>query len=192
MDPFDEFARAIAKDNPDEYIDPEYIDPRPSKPKNTKKNSKKKNKKEELDEYEKNYLRRLELATDEKVKVNRIKPRKVSDIHILTRKEVEEARAEIEIIKIREPDRKSQKTIPTQATILNAGIEIEDCYKIFGVDQFITCDELKEQYRKLAVKYNSSIGMIGKTKEENKIITDVHIRINQAYDELKKTHQCRG
>ena len=142
----------------------------------------------ELDEYEKNYLRRLELATDEKVKVNRIKPRKVSDIHILTRKEVEEARAEIEIIKIREPNRKSQKIIPTQATILNAGDQ--DYYVILGVDQFITCDELKDQYRKLSVKYNSSIGMLSRTKEENEIIGKVHTRINQAYTELNKAHKC--
>ena len=162
----------------------------------------KKSRNEKLEEYENDYVGRvIELATekvekaraeiestDEKVEVNRTKPRKVSDIHILTRKEVEKARAEIEIIKIREPNRKSQKIIPTQATILNAGNQ--DYYVIFGIDQHITCDELKEQFRKLSVKYNSSIGMLSRTKEENEIIGKVHTRINQAYSELAKTHQC--
>ena len=164
---------------------------------------KKKSKEEEFEDYENSYLRRLELtteeikkaraeieSTDEKVEVNRTKPRKVSDIHILTREEVEKARAEIEIIKIREPDRKSQKIIPTQATILNAGNQ--DYYVIFGIDQHITCDELKEQFRKLSVKYNSSIGMLSRTKEENEIIGKVHTRINQAYTELDKAHKCGG
>ena len=122
--------------------------------------------------------------------MNRINPRRVSDIHKLTREEVEKARAEIEIIKIREPHRQSQKTISTPATILNAGITLDDCYVIFGIDQHITCDELKEQFRKLSVKYNSSIGMLSRTKEENEIIGKVHTRINQAYSELAKTHQC--
>lgn len=164
----------------------------------------KKSRNEELEEYENDYVGRvIELATekvekaraeiestDEKVEVNRTKPRKVSDIHILTREEVEKARAEIEIIKIREPNRKSQKIIPTQATILNAGNQ--DYYVIFGIDQHITCDELKEQYRKLSVKYNSSIGMLSRTKEENEIIGKVHTRINQAYTELDKAHKCGG
>ena len=166
---------------------------------------KKKSKEEEFEDYENADLRRLELtteeikkaraeieSTDEKVEVNRTKLRKVSDIHILTREEVEKARAEIEIIKIREPDRKSQKTIPTQATILSVGITLDDCYVILGVDQFITCDELKDQFRKLAVKYNSSIGMLNRTKEENEKIGKVHTRINQAYAELDKAHKCRG
>ena len=166
---------------------------------------KKKSKEEEFEDYENSYLRRLELtteeikkaraeieSTDEKVEVNRTKPRKVSDIHILTREEVEKARAEIEIIKIREPDRKSQKIIPTQATILSAGITLDDCYVILGVDQFITCDELKDQFRKLAVKYNSSIGMLSRTKEENEIMGKVHTKINQAYPELNKAHKCGG
>ena len=166
---------------------------------------KKKSKEEEFEDYENSYLRRLELtteeikkaraeieSTDEKVEVNRTKPRKVSDIHILTREEVEKARAEIEIIKIREPDRKSQKTIPTQATILSAGITLDDCYVILGVDQFITCDELKDQFRKLSVKYNSSIGMLSRTREENEIMGKVHTKINQAYPELNKAHKCGG
>jgi len=164
----------------------------------------KKSRNEELEEYENDYVGRvIELATekvekaraeiestDEKVEVNRTKPRKVSDIHKLTREEVEKARAEIEIIKIREPNRKSQKIIPTQATILNAGNQ--DYYVIFGIDQHITCDELKEQFRKLSVKYNSSIGMLSRTKEENEKIGKVHTRINQAYAELDKAHKCRG
>ena len=158
-----------------------------------------------LEDYENDYLRRLELATedvekaraeiestDEKVEVNRINPRRVSDIHKLTREEVEKARAEIEIIKIREPDRKSQKTIPTQTTILSAGITLDDCYVILGVDQFITCDELKDQFRKLSVKYNSSIGMLSRTREENEIMGKVHTKINQAYPELNKAHKCGG
>ena len=236
MDQFDEFARAIAKDNPDKYTVTDT---------NTKINSEcelcsetgpltevatmwlcwkchkklevekgeKKSRKEELEEYENDYLRRLEITPEEvekarveieitddpkqkkkqrDVEVNRTKPRKVSDIHILTREEVEKARAEIEIIKIREPDRKSQKTIPTQATILSAGITLDDCYVILGVDQFITCDELKDQFRKLSVKYNSSIGMLSRTKEENEMIGKVHTRINQAYTELDKAHKCGG
>ena len=164
----------------------------------------KKSRNEELEEYENDYVGRvIELATekvekaraeiestDEKVEVNRTKPRKVSDIHILTREEVEKARAEIEIIKIREPNRKSQKIIPTQATILNAGNQ--DYYVIFGIDQHITCDELKEQFRKLSVKYNSSIGMLSRTKEENEIMGKVHTKINQAYPELNKAHKCGG
>lgn len=166
---------------------------------------KKKSKEEEFEDYENSYLRRLELtteeikksraeieSTDEKVEVNRTKLRKVSDIHILTREEVEKARAEIEIIKIREPDRKSQKIIPTQATILSAGITLDDCYVILGVDQFITCDELKDQFRKLSVKYNSSIGMLSRTREENEIMGKVHTKINQAYPELNKAHKCGG
>ena len=165
----------------------------------------KKSRNEELEEYENDYVGRvIELATekvekaraeiestDEKVEVNRTKkPRKVSDIHILTREEVEKARAEIEIIKIREPNRKSQKIIPTQATILNAGNQ--DYYVIFGIDQHITCDELKEQFRKLSVKYNSSVGMLSRTKEENEIMQNIHTRINQAYTELDKAHKCGG
>ena len=164
----------------------------------------KKSRNEELEEYENDYVGRvIELATekvekarteieitDDNVEVNRTNPRKVSDIHKLTREEVEKARAEIEIIKIREPNRKSQKIIPTQATILNAGNQ--DYYVIFGIDQHITCDELKEQYRKLSVKYNSSIGMLSRTKEENEIIGKVHTRINQAYTELDKAHKCGG
>ena len=232
MDPFDEFARAIATDNPDKYTAP-GTNPEPLKCErcgerfavkhiNTPegeiwvcekcykelqdfKEDKKKSRKKKLEDYENDYLRRLELATedvekaraeiestDEKVEVNRINPRRVSDIHKLTREEVEKARAEIEIIKIREPDRKSQKTIPTQATILSAGITLDDCYVILGVDRFITCNELKDQFRKLSVKYNSSIGMLSRTKEENEIIGKVHTRINQAYTELDKTHKCRG
>ena len=225
MDPFDEFARAIAADNPEKYTIPEapnnlkceicslefsshdHLELHTEKvhPKSSKSQSKKKSKEEERKEYENDYLRRLELtreevekarteieSTDEKVGVNRTKPRKVSDIHILTREEVEKARAEIEIIKIKEPDRQSQKTIPTQETILNAGITLDDCYVILGVDQFITCDELKEQFRELSVKYNSSIGMLSRTKEENEIIGKVHTRINQAYTELDKAHKCGG
>ena len=178
MDPFEEYARAVAGvsipetnptnnlkcekcgeevtflyhghpiyDNICEKCYKEFLDNK----------DKKKNKEEEFEDYENAYLRRLELtteeikkaraeieSTDEKVEVNRTKPRKVSDIHILTREEVEKARAEIEIIKIREPNRKSQKIIPTQATILSAGITLDDCYVILGVDQFITCDELKD------------------------------------------------
>ena len=122
---------------------------------------------EAFEEYENDYVGRvIELATEK----------------------VEKARAEIEIIKIREPNRKSQKIIPTQATILNAGNQ--DYYVIFGIDQHITCDELKEQYRKLSVKYNSSIGMLSRTKEENEIIGKVNTRINQAYTELDKAHKC--
>ena len=231
MDPFDEFARAIATDNPDKYTAP-GTNPEPLKCErcgerfavkhiNTPEGEiwvcekcykefldnkdKKKSKEEKFEDYENAYLRRLELtteeikkaraeieSTDEKVEVNRTKPRKVSDIHILTREEVEKARAEIEIIKIREPDRKSQKIIPTQATILSAGITLDDCYVILGVDRFITCNELKDQFRKLSVKYNSSIGMLSRTKEENEIIGKVHTRINQAYTELDKAHKCRG
>ena len=232
MDPFDEFARAIAADNPGKYT-VTGTNPEPLKCEMCSKEfavkrvvlsdgfekwvcekcykefldnkDKKKSKEEEFEDYENAYLRRLELATedvekarveiestDEKVGVNRTNPRRVSDIHILTRKEVEKARAEIEIIKIREPDRKSQKTIPTQTTILSAGITLDDCYVILGVDQFITCDELKYQFRKLSVKYNSSIGMLSRTKEENEIIGKVHTRINQAYTELDKAHKCRG
>ena len=173
-----------------------------------------KSKKEEFEEYENDYVGRvIELTTEEiekaraeialtddpkqkkkqrDVGVNRTNPRKVSDIHELTREEVEKARAEIEIIKIREPHRQSQKTISTQATILNAGITLDDCYVIFGIDQHITCDELKEQFRKLSVKYNSSIGMLSRTKEENEIIGKVHTRINQAYTQLGRAHQCGG
>ena len=207
MDPFDEFARAVAADNPDKYAitdtNPTFYSNESQDSKKGKKKRKKKSRKEEREEYERDMLRRLERtkeeveetrteieSTDENVEVNRTNPRKVSDIHELTREEVEKARAEIEIIKIKEPHRQSQKTIPTQATILNAGIKIEDCYVIFGVDQHITCDELKEQFRKLSVKYNSSIGMLSRTKEENEIIGKVHTRINQAYSELAKTHQC--
>ena len=223
MDPFDEFARAIAADNPEKYTIPEapnnlkceicslefsshdHLERHTEKvhPKSSKSQSKKKSKKEERKEYENDYLRRLELtteqikkaraeieSTDEKVEVNRTKPRKVSDIHKLTREEVEKARAEIEIIKIREPHRQSQKTIPTQATILNAGTELDDCYVIFGIDQHITCDELKKQFRELSVKYNSSIGRLQKTKEENEIMEKVHTRINQAYTQLYETHKC--
>ena len=220
MDPFDEFARAIAADNPEKYTTPEP--PKKEAPKKKKK-GKKKSKKEEFEEYETAYLKNFtleqeldrqlqsqinQLAREEvpneeaydpnnefyvdNVEVNRIKPRKVSDIHKLTREEVEKARAEIEIIKIKEPDRQSQKTIPTQETILNAGITLDNCYVILGVDQFITCDELKEQFRELSVKYNSSIGMLNRTKEENEKIGKVHTRINQAYAELDKAHKCRG
>ena len=218
MDPFDEFARAIAADNPEKYTTPE-----PPKKEAPKKKGKKKSKKEEFEEYETAYLKNFtleqeldrqlqsqinQLAREEvpneeaydpnnefyvdNVEVNRIKPRKVSDIHKLTREEVEKARAEIEIIKIKEPDRQSQKTIPTQETILNAGITLDNCYVILGVDQFITCDELKDQYRKLSVKYNSSIGMLSRTKEENEIMGKVHTKINQAYPELNKAHKCGG
>ncbi len=229
MDPFEEFARAVASGEPEKISTPE-TDPEllkcercgediAGKSYETSEHrlrfcekcykeyldnkDKKKSKEEEFEDYENSYLRRLELtteeikkaraeieSTDEKVEVNRTKPRKVSDMHILTREEVEKARAEIEIIKIREPNRKSQKIIPTQATILNAGDQ--DYYVILGVDQFITCDELKDQYRKLSVKYNSSIGMLSRTKEENEIIGKVHTRINQAYTELDKAHKCRG
>ena len=224
MDPFDEFARAIAADNPQKYNIPkapnnlrcekcgsglsmELFPPICEECYNESLDNKdkKKTKDEEFEEYEKDYLTRVDLtreevekaraeieSTGEKVGVNRTKPRKVSDIHILTREEVEKARAEIEIIKIKEPDRQSQKTIPTQETILNAGITLDDCYVILGVDQFITCDELKEQFRELSVKYNSSIGMLSRTKEENEKIGKVHTRINQAYTELDKAHKCRG
>ncbi len=223
MDPFDEFARAIAADNPEKYTTPEP--PKKEAPKKKKKKGKKKSKKEEFEEYETAYLKNFTLEQEQEldrqlqsqinqlareevpneeaydpnnefyvdnVEVNRIKPRKVSDIHKLTREEVEKARAEIEIIKIKEPDRQSQKTIPTQETILNAGITLDNCYVILGVDQFITCDELKEQFRELSVKYNSSIGMLNRTKEENEKIGKVHTRINQAYAELDKAHKCRG
>ena len=233
MDPFDEFARAIATDNPGKYTVPgtnpeswkckrcgefavkrvvssdglkeKWFCEKCYKELQDSKKGKKKSRKKKLEDYENDYLRRLELATedvekaraeiestDENVEVNRINPRRVSDIHKLTREEVEKARAEIEIIKIREPDRKSQKIIPTQATILSAGITLDDCYVILGVDRFITCDELKDQFRKLSVKYNSSIGMLSRTKEENEIIGKVHTRINQAYTELDKAHKCRG
>jgi hypothetical protein len=178
------------------------------------KKGKKKSRKEELEEYENDYVGRvIELTTEEiekaraeialtddpkqkkkqrDVGVNRTNPRKVSDIHELTREEVEKARAEIEIIKIREPHRQSQKTISTQATILNAGITLDDCYVIFGIDQHITCDELKEQFRKLSVKYNSSVGMLSRTKEENEMMQNIHTRINQAYTQLGRAHQCGG
>ena len=231
MDPFEEFARAVASGEPEKIstteTDPELLicercgEDIAGKSYETSEGGsrfcekcykeyldnkdKKKSKEEEFEDYENAYLRRLELtteeikkaraeieSTDEKVEVNRTKPRKVSDIHILTREEVEKARAEIEIIKIREPDRKSQKIIPTQATILSAGITLDDCYLILGVDRFITCDELKDQFRKLSVKYNSSIGMLSRTKEENKKMGKVHTRINQAYTELDKAHKCRG
>ena len=164
---------------------------------------KKKSIKDELKDYEKKYLKRLGIITPDKKRILSDSPeadkiiagseeKMFQDIHILTREEVEKARAEIEIIKIREPHRQSQKTIPTQATILSAGITLDDCYVILGVDQFITCDELKDQFRKLSVKYNSSIGMLSRTKEENEIIGKVHTRINQAYTELNKTHKCGG
>ena len=234
MDPFEEFARAVASGEPEKIstteTDPELLicercgEDIAGKSYETSEGGsrfcekcynereffdnedEKKSRNEELEEYENDYVGRvIELATkkvekaraeiestDEKVGVNRTKPRKVSDIHILTREEVEKARAEIEIIKIREPDRKSQKIIPTQATILSAGITLDDCYVILGVDQFITCDELKEQFRELSVKYNSSIGMLNRTKEENEKIGKVHTRINQAYAELDKAHKCRG
>jgi len=237
LDPFDEFARAIAADNPEKYTTPEPPKKEAKKEAPNKK-GKKKSKKEEFEEYETAYLKNFTLEQEQEldrqlqsqinqltreevqkaradidhaddmanleeydsnnefyvdnVEVNRIKPRKVSDIHKLTREEVEKARAEIEIIKIKEPDRQSQKTIPTQETILNAGITLDNCYVILGVDQFITCDELKEQFRKLSVKYNSSIGMLNRTKEENEKIGKVHTRINQAYAELDKAHKCRG
>ena len=234
MDPFEEFARAVASGKPEKISTPE-TDPEllicercgediAGKSYETSEGGsrfcekcynerefldnedEKKSRNEELEEYENDYVGRvIELATkkvekaraeiestDEKVEVNRTKPRKVSDIHILTREEVEKARAEIEIIKSNYPNRKSQKTIPTQATILSAGITLDDCYVILGVDQFITCDELKDQFRKLSVKYNSSIGMLSRTKEENEIIGKVHTRINQAYTELDKAHKCRG
>ena len=224
MDPFDEFARAIAADNPEKYTTPEPPKKEAKKEAPNKK-GKKKSKKEEFEEYETAYLKNFTLEQEQEldrqlqsqinqlareevpneeaydsnnefyvdnVEVNRTKPRKVSDIHILTREEVEKARAEIEIIKIKEPDRQSQKTIPTQETILNAGITLDNCYVILGVDQFITCDELKDQFRKLSVKYNSSIGMLIRTKEENEKIGKVHTRINQAYAELDKAHKCRG
>jgi hypothetical protein len=168
LDPFDEFARAIAADDTTGKFKKlkKEAPKKEAKKEAPKKEAKKKSKKEEFEKYETDYLGRLEL----------------------TREEVEKARAEIEIIKIREPNRKSQKIIPTQATILNAGNQ--DYYVIFGIDQHITCDELKEQFRKLSVKYNSSIGMLSRTKEENEIIGKVHTRINQAYRELAKTHQC--
>jgi len=170
---------------------------------------KKKSKKDKLKDYEKKYLKKLGIITQDKKRTwsdspeadkiiagfkeeNKKSREKFQDIHILTREEVEKARAEIEIIKIREPDRKSQKIIPTQATILSAGITLDDCYLILGVDRFITCDELKDQFRKLSVKYNSSIGMLSRTKEENEIIGKVHTRINQAYTELDKAHKCGG
>ena len=224
MDPFDEFARAIAADNPEKYTTPEPPKKEAKKEAPNKK-GKKKSKKEEFEEYETAYLKNFTLEQEQEldrqlqsqinqlareevpneeaydpnnefyvdnVEVNRIKPRKVSDIHKLTREEVEKARAKIEIIKIKEPDRQSQKTIPTQETILNAGITLDNCYVILGVDQFITCDELKDQFRKLSVKYNSSIGMLSRTKEENEIIGKVHTRINQAYTELDKAHKCGG
>jgi len=224
LDPFDEFARAIAADNPEKYTTPEPPKKEAKKEAPNKK-GKKKSKKEEFEEYETAYLKNFTLEQEQEldrqlqsqinqlareevpneeaydpnnefyvdnVEVNRIKPRKVSDIHKLTREEVEKARAEIEIIKIKEPDRQSQKTIPTQETILNAGITLDNCYVILGVDQFITCDELKEQFRELSVKYNSSIGMLNRTKEENEKIGKVHTRINQAYAELDKAHKCRG
>ena len=170
---------------------------------------KKKGKKDELKDYEKKYLKRLEIVTpDEKrtwsdsevanyrefIETKGMgyekSQEKFQDIHILTREEVEKARAEIEIIKIREPHRQSQKTIPTQATILNAGITLDDCYVIFGIDQHITCDELKKQFRELSVKYNSSVGRLQKTEEENEIMEKVHTRINQAYTQLYETHKC--
>ena len=118
---------------------------------------KKKGKKDELKDYEKKYLKRLGIITPDKKKILSDSPeadkiiagseeKMFQDIHILTREEVEKARAEIEIIKIREPHRQSQKIIPAQATILNAGSELDDCYIIFGIDQHITCDELKKQF----------------------------------------------
>ena len=240
MDPFEEFARAVASGEPEKFTIPETD---PAKKKKCEKCGEEvtflyhghpiydnicekcykeflddkdidmKRRKEEFEEYEKAYVRRLELAKEEVEKaraemaltddpkqkkkqrgvgVNRTDPRKVSDIHILTREEVEKAREEIEIIKIMEPNRKSQKTIPTQATILNSGTALDDCYVIFGIDQFITCDELKDQFRKLSVKYNSSIGMLSRTKEENEIMGKVHTKINQAYPELNKAHKCGG
>ena len=197
MDPFDEFARAIAADNPGKYT-VTGTNPEPLKCEMCSKEfavkrvvlsdgfekwvcekcykefldnkDKKKSKEEKFEDYENAYLRRLELTTEE----------------------IKKARAEIEIIKIKEPDRQSQKTIPTQETILNAGITLDNCYVILGVDQFITCDELKAQFRKLAVKYNSSIGMLSRTKEENEIMGKVHTKINQAYPELNKAHKCGG
>ena len=166
---------------------------------------KKKSIKDELKEYEKKYLKKLGITTpitygfwedspEKRIskKKNKKSREKFQDIHILTREEVEKARAEIEIIKIREPHRQSQNTIPTIATILNAGSELDDCYIIFGVDQFITCDELKKQFRELSVKYNSSIGRLQKTKEENEIMQNIHTRINQAYTQLGRAHQCGG
>ena len=197
MDPFEEFARAVASGEPEKFTIPETD---PAKKKKCEKCGEEvtflyhghpiydnicekcykeflddkdidmKRRKEEFEEYEKAYVRRLELA----------------------REEVEKAREEIEIIKIMEPNRKSQKTIPTQATILNSGTALDDCYVIFGIDQFITCDELKDQFRKLSVKYNSSIGMLSRTKEENEIMGKVHTKINQAYPELNKAHKCGG
>ena len=172
-----------------------------------KKGKKKKGKEDKLKDYEKNYLKRLGIITPDEKNIwsdspeankiiagfeeeNKKSREKFQDIHILTREEVEKARAEIEIIKIREPHRQSQKTIPTQATILNAGITLDDCYIIFGIDQHITCDELKKQFRELSVKYNSSIGRLQKTEEENEIMEKVHTRINQAYTQLYETHKC--
>ena len=168
---------------------------------------KKKKKKNEFKDYEKKYLKKLGIITQDKKRIwsdspeadkiiagfkgeNKKSQEKLQDIHILTREEVEKARAEIEKIKIREPSRQSQKTIPTISTILNSGTELDDCYIIFGVDQFITCDELKKQYRELSVKYNSSIGRLKKTNEENKIMEKVHTRINQTYQQLHKAHKC--
>jgi len=205
LDPFEEFARAVASGEPEKFDIPETnptnnsecemcgvaftpnsLDPNDTvstrydkerlceeclKQLQDSKKGKKKSRKQEFEEYENDYVGRvIELATED----------------------VEKARAEIEIIKIKQPDRKSQKTIPTQATILSAGITLDDCYLILGVDQFITCDELKDQFRKLSVKYNSSIGMLSRTKEENEMIGKVHTRINQAYTELDKTHKCGG
>ena len=232
MDPFDEFARAVASGEPEKFDITEtnspinlkcekceeevtslyplqnYSDGVCEKCYNEREfldnEDEKKSRNEELEEYENDYVGRvIELATekvekarteieitDDNVEVNRTKPRKVSDIHILTREEVEKARAEIEIIKIREPHRQSQKTIPTQATILNAGNQ--DYYVIFGIDQHITCDELKKQFRELSAIYNSSKGRLQKTKEENEIMEKVHTRINQAYTQLYETHKCGG
>ena len=42
----------------------------------------------------------------------------------------------------------------------------------------------------LSVKYNSSIGSLQKTEEENEIVEKVHTRINQAYTQLYETHKC--
>ena len=160
--PFEEITNTIHKDFPERFVSPEPPNP---------------------------YTQYNESA-DDTVEVKRsYTPRKVKPIRKLTKEEVEKRQAEIELrIARRSPMEHKKKKIKdiTEEIILNAGSK--GYYEIFGVDETITCDELKERHRELTKNFNVSTGIAQKTEEEVERGTDVQSRINLSYDQLKRIH----
>jgi len=86
----------------------------------------------------------------------------------------------------REKEKKPQEQIKPESVIKG-----EDPYKILGVKPNVTCTELKSKFRELAKKHSPDPGIVNMTEQEKERKTSMFIKIKKAYDELRKSKNCK-